>query len=128
LRNVEPVIRRVQELQAETAKRKAITRDGIVDELEEARQVSRAQKQGAAMTAASLGKAKVAGLLVDKQEVGSPGDFSNAQTTSEIAEQLILQANPDAQITDNLRRQAIEELERHCAILQALASGGGQKH
>ena len=129
LRNVEPVIRRVQELQAETAKRKAVTRDSIVDELETAREIARENKQASAMVAASATKAKVCGLFVDKQEVGSPGDFSAAQSTSEIAEELILQVNPGVQITDDMRQQAIDELKRHCAILEAIASGtDGHQH
>jgi phage terminase small subunit len=123
LRNVEPVIRRVRELQAETAKRKAITRDGIVDELEEARQMARAQKQGAAMTAASLGKAKISGLLVDKQEIGNPGDFQAEQSTAEIAQSLLEQANPNITVTDEMRQAAVAELERHCRILEAIAAG-----
>jgi hypothetical protein len=81
------------------------------------------------MTAASLGKAKVAGLLVDKQEVGEPGDFSAAQTKSEIAECLLKQANPGIQITDNMRQAAVTELERHISVLSAIAqSDSGQQH
>jgi phage terminase small subunit len=130
LRKVEPVIARVRELQAQTAKRKAVTRDSIVDELEEAREVSRSQKQGAAMTAASLGKAKISGLLVDKAEIGNPGDFQASQSTSEIAQSLLEQANPNITVTDAMREAAVAELERHCRILEAIAAGdvSGSQH
>jgi phage terminase small subunit len=62
------VAQRVAELQKEHRERHAVTVDSLTQELEEARMVATAEKQGAAMTSATMGKAKLHGLLVDKNE------------------------------------------------------------
>ena len=64
---------RLAELREATAKRHEVTVDTIVLELEEARAVGAEQKQGSAMTAASMGKAKVSGLLIDRVKDESEG-------------------------------------------------------
>jgi len=43
--------------------------------LEEARKLAAEINQPSAAVAATLGKAKVAGLIVDRKEVGKPGEF-----------------------------------------------------
>jgi hypothetical protein len=63
------VAQRVAELQQEHRERHAVTVDSLTQELEEARMVATAEKQGAAMTSATMGKAKLHGLLVDKNEI-----------------------------------------------------------
>jgi phage terminase small subunit len=63
------VAQRVAELQQEHRERHAVTVDSLTQELEEARLVATAEKQGAAMTSATMGKAKLHGLLVDKNEI-----------------------------------------------------------
>ena len=60
------VTARLIELQEVASERNQVTVKSITDELEEARMVAAGEAQGAAMTAASMGKAKVNGLLVDK--------------------------------------------------------------
>lgn len=62
---------RVAELQAAHVERHEITIDDLVRELEEARiAASTTEKpQAAAMVAATLGKAKLLGLITDKQEL-----------------------------------------------------------
>ena len=57
---------KVFKLQEAAQERTLVTVESITKELEEARGVSRDNDQGAAMTAASMGKAKINGLLVDK--------------------------------------------------------------
>lgn len=57
---------RVYELQLMAQERTLVTIESITIELEEARQMGKTTEQGSAMTAASMGKAKVNGLLVDK--------------------------------------------------------------
>lgn len=68
LRNAQ-VKSRLVELQSGHAQRTAVTVEGIVCELEEARLAALAHKQLAAAVAASLGKAKLLGLIVDRAEV-----------------------------------------------------------
>ena len=73
---------RVKELQAKAVERHEITVDDLIRELEEARTAASKQEkpQAAAMVAATLGKAKLLGMLTDKTEVtgkdGGPIDHS----------------------------------------------------
>ena len=73
---------RVRELQAKAVERHEITVDDLIRELEEARTAASNQEkpQAAAMVAATLGKAKLLGMLTDKTEVsgkdGGPIDHS----------------------------------------------------
>ena len=59
---------RVEALRAEHAKRHEITIDSIATELEEARVLARITQAPASMVSASMGKAKLFGLITDKQE------------------------------------------------------------
>jgi hypothetical protein len=59
----------VEKLQQEHRERHSVTVDSLTQELEEARLVATAEGQGAAMTSATMGKAKLHGLLVDKNEI-----------------------------------------------------------
>lgn len=63
------VAARVAELQAMAADRMLVTVESITRELDEARELAKTEKQAAAMTGAIMGKAKLHGLLVEKQEV-----------------------------------------------------------
>jgi hypothetical protein len=73
-----PKIRlRVDALQAVHAKRHALTVDDLVTELESARSKAMKEPKGAsAAVSATLGKAKLLGLIIDRGEVGKPGDFA----------------------------------------------------
>ena len=67
-----PVIKaEVQTMQEQARERNQVTIDNVVDELEEARQVAKQSGNAAAMVSATLGKAKVLGLVVDKQETNT---------------------------------------------------------
>lgn len=73
---------RVEQLQSKAVERHEITVDDLIRELEEARTAASNQEkpQAAAMVAATLGKAKLLGLLTDKTELtgknGGPIDHS----------------------------------------------------
>ena len=62
--------------QKDIAKRNGLTIDDILDELEEARKIAQAECKGAPMVAASMGKAKLLGLIVDKAETKTEGNIS----------------------------------------------------
>lgn len=62
--------------QKDISKRNELTIDDILDELEEARKVAQMEGKGAPMVAATMGKAKVLGLLIDKSETKSEGSIS----------------------------------------------------
>ena len=67
-----PVIKaEVIAMQEQARERNQVTIDNVVDELEEARQVAKQSGNAAAMVSATLGKAKVLGLVVDKQETNT---------------------------------------------------------
>ncbi|MBD8556310.1 terminase [Rhizobium sp. CFBP 8762] len=65
---------RVQEFQMKAAEKAGVTLQSLTDELEEARAIAIAEKQSSAAVAATLGKAKLHGLLIDKkQHAGANG-------------------------------------------------------
>lgn len=59
---------RLSELRGEVAKAHGVTVASLIAELEEARQVAKNKEQGAAMVAATMGKAKLAGVDGDTPE------------------------------------------------------------
>ncbi len=59
----------VTDLQVEHRERHKVTVDGLTWELEKARQVAMDARNAAAAVQAIMGKAKLHGLLVDKQEI-----------------------------------------------------------
>lgn len=61
---------RLLELQQEHQKRHNVTIDSLTKELDEARDVAKEEAQPAAMTGATMGKAKLHGLITDKKELG----------------------------------------------------------
>jgi phage terminase small subunit len=69
------VAERLRELQEGAAARAEVTVASILNELEDARKLAAEINQPSAAVAATLGKAKVAGLIVERKEVGKPGDF-----------------------------------------------------
>lgn len=83
---------RVAELLSDGAEIAKVTVASIIDELEEARGVAKTGNQPAAMVSASMGKAKVAGLLADRVEhTGKDGgpiqteDVSDQEAARRIA-------------------------------------------
>ncbi len=83
---------RVAFLQGQAAERTVTTIEKITAELEEARQLAKANKDPKAMVAASMGKAKVNGLLVDRKEHtgadGGPIQFDNL-TDAQLNAQMV---------------------------------------
>lgn len=87
---------RVAEILMSAAKKTRLTVESMIEEAEEARQLAlRVEQPGAAVQASAL-RAKVAGLMVDKVEVGGPGAFDSCTTTEEIAQKLLDQLGLDA--------------------------------
>lgn len=62
------VMLRIEELRAEIAKKHEITKDTLLAELEEARQLALKTEKAAAMVSATMGKAKLVGLDIVKVE------------------------------------------------------------
>lgn len=69
---------RLRQSHEKVAEKTGLTVESILAELEEARQMAIAKENASAMTQASMGKAKLAGLVVDKAEVGGVNAFKAA--------------------------------------------------
>lgn len=57
------------------AKRQDVTEDSLISELEEARGIAAVNGQSGAMVAATMGKARITGHIIERKETGAPGDF-----------------------------------------------------
>lgn len=64
--------RRVDELQGRGAKKVEVTLESLAAELDEARAIAAGEKQSSAMVAATMGKAKLFGLIVEKHRHAGP--------------------------------------------------------
>lgn len=62
------VAQRVAELQGRAARKAEVTMESLLSELEEARTLAIAEKQTSAAVSATMGKAKLTGLIVEKRE------------------------------------------------------------
>jgi phage I-like protein len=62
------VAQRVAELQGRAAKKAEVTLESLLNELEEARSLAMNEKQSSAAVSATMGKAKLTGLLIEKRE------------------------------------------------------------
>lgn len=79
------ILTRVAELQGRAAKKVEVTVQTLAAELDEARVMALAEKQSSAAIQATMGKAKLFGLLVEKKQLSGPNggpiqtvDLSNA--------------------------------------------------
>ncbi len=81
----------IAELRAKAAQRHAVTVDSISRELDEARdKAMREAKGSAAAVSASMGKAKLHGMLVDKHDhTSSDGSMSPAAISPELVAALV---------------------------------------
>ena len=86
LRNTPKITLRILELQELAQVRHSITIDSLTDELENARLTASEAGQASAMVAATMGKAKLHGLLTDKAEVTSPDESMRPRTIVLVGE------------------------------------------
>ena len=77
-------------------KRSDITIEKLLSDAEDARKLAMETKQVAAATGAAQFQAKLVGLLVDRRETGSPGDFASLSTAQEVIEAIRLEYGEDA--------------------------------
>ncbi len=96
---------RIAEVRMGIAKRADCTEDAIINELDETRSHALSVDQCGPAVQATVTKAKIAGLLVEKREIGTPGDFATAKNREDL-QRLVLQrlGNDDGQtLLDTLR-------------------------
>jgi hypothetical protein len=81
LKGNERVAARLDEILQESTKKIVqhieYTRDALLSELEEARQLALKRGQASAAAQCSIGKAKILGLIIDRREVGEVGAFDH---------------------------------------------------
>jgi hypothetical protein len=89
LKGNEKVQARPRELQETVAEANEVTVSSLLGELEQARAKASSLDQLSAAVRAIEAKAKVSGIMIQRVEVGSPGDFSNCRTLAETVDRLI---------------------------------------
>lgn len=103
-----------------------VTEQSLLEELEQARIVAEANAQSGAMVAATMGKARITGHIVDRKEVGKPGDFEQ-MTESELREYIakhMPDSNQDRQPSD--RAENGEEVREPLPVATHDEPGGVQ--
>ena len=127
LKGNEKVQARLLELQEAAARSSEVTVQSLLDELEQAKSRAHSLDQLSAATTAIMGKAKLAGLLRDKVEIGAAGDFDACETVEAVAEKLLeepqIRFRPvneeDRQGLVDLLQQHGEEVQQYLAAINA---------
>lgn len=86
---------RIAEMQTAMATRAEVTEDSLLTELEEARALAIKCEQSAAAVSATVAKAKLTGLMIERRESGKPGDFEG-WTQEELAHYVATGIEPGA--------------------------------
>ncbi len=86
--------RRVHEIQNRGAARAEVSVASLVQEFDEARNLALERGQASAAVAATMGKAKITGLMVERAEVGNAGEFDAMTSVSEILAKVADEAGP----------------------------------
>lgn len=80
------VKRRLAQLQERAAVKASVTVETIAAQLDEDRAFAKRVEQAGPALQATVAKAKLYGLLVERKETGQPGDFANLQSADEVLE------------------------------------------
>ena len=86
VKNNDKVALRIEELNKLAQERHLITVDSLTKELEQARLTASEAGQASAMVAATMGKAKLHGLLTDKAEISSSNESMKPTTIVLVGE------------------------------------------
>ena len=78
------VVRRIAEYEASMQKRHEITVDTLLADLETDRALAHCEGQGSAAVQATMAKARLLGLIVDRKETGKPGEFEGLNTVADV--------------------------------------------
>lgn len=70
------------------ATKAAVTVESIANQLDEDRNLAYREGQASAAVAASMAKAKLYGMVVNKSESGQPGEFNTLATPSEVIDKV----------------------------------------
>jgi hypothetical protein len=126
-----PVAYRMQEAAAKSCE---ISLESVCRELDDAVATARARGQAQPLVNAASLRARLGGLLVERHEIGAPGDFNDCRTEAEIAADLLsaLAGDEPVGFTDEDRAKAADifagattklmELVASCAAKQINAT------
>ena len=124
LKGNERVKARLAFLQAQAAKSAKITIESICEELSEATAVAKSKGQAQAMVSASALRAKLAGLMIERTEVGAPGSFDNLCSIPSIADKVLEELIEKFKPIDERDREALIAMyQRHIEEAQELIDG-----
>jgi hypothetical protein len=88
--------RRIAEITKALAMKTRVTVESLTQELDEARELAARVDQPSAMTAATIAKGKLHGLMVERKEQGQPGDFAGLQSAADVMEVLKAELGEEA--------------------------------
>jgi phage terminase small subunit len=74
----------LQQYRARAMKRSDITVETLLADLETDRALAHCEGQGSAAVQATMAKARLLGLIVDRKETGKPGEFEGLQTVDDV--------------------------------------------
>jgi hypothetical protein len=84
LLNKPHIKRRIREMRMDIKRKADITFEKILTDYQDALEMARADNDPGNIIAAAKEQAKLVGLLIDRKEVGSAGDFENMENISDI--------------------------------------------
>lgn len=87
---------RIKEMRMDIKRKADITFEKILTDYQYALDRAKANDEPANIISAAREQAKLVGLLIDRKEVGSAGDFENMENISEILQAVSDQAGPEA--------------------------------
>lgn len=91
-----PAVRkRFNQMLKKIVKRAEITEERILGKYEEAFEMAQEQGKTADMISAATAQAKLVGMLRERLEAGSPGDFDRLENASDVLEALADRVGPD---------------------------------
>lgn len=87
---------RIMEMRMDIKRKADITFEKILSDYQFALDLAKAKDEPANIISAAREQAKLVGLLIDRKEVGSAGDFENMESISDILQAVADQAGPEA--------------------------------
>jgi len=87
---------RIMEMRMDIKRKADITFEKILTDYQYAMELAKAKDDPGNIISAANAQAKLVGLLIDRKEVGSAGDFESMESISQILEAVAAQAGPEA--------------------------------
>ncbi len=87
---------RIKEMRMDIKRKADITFEKILSDYQYAMDLAKAKEDSPSIISAAREQAKLVGLLIDRKEVGSAGDFENMENISDILQAVADQAGPEA--------------------------------